>query len=144
MKARARALRWKEELELIPEEIRRYIVTMEYECDEWHSRAHNRTDVSPELQEGLAAYAARQAAMYRGLGLRAKVLWSDTLAKLKEDPGVKGKEPAGITAAGTATEGIGDDDDDDDDDEDNAGVEEIEEKDHVVDYLEIDVDDYIV
>ncbi|KAK7028210.1 hypothetical protein VNI00_014900 [Paramarasmius palmivorus] len=76
MKARARDLRWKEELELINEEMRRTLLTLEYEAQEWVSWVAKENDSRPE-GEGVTAYALRQAAIRRGLARKFQVLWNE-------------------------------------------------------------------
>ncbi len=60
-KTKARAERWQEEVILLREEMRRAIVFMEWLAKEWTLRAINRPNVSPELLQGLVAYAYKQA-----------------------------------------------------------------------------------
>ncbi|KAH9899376.1 hypothetical protein C8Q73DRAFT_638342, partial [Cubamyces lactineus] len=62
LKARARALHWKEETELLPEEMRRVLATLQHEASQWQAFATSPiADVSSEVQEGITAYAHRQA-----------------------------------------------------------------------------------
>ncbi|OJT12474.1 hypothetical protein TRAPUB_10982 [Trametes pubescens] len=63
LKARARKMRWEEEVRLLPEEMRRVLVTLQYEEKAWLARRTARVVADPALQEGLAAYATRQAAI---------------------------------------------------------------------------------
>ncbi|KAH9899133.1 hypothetical protein C8Q73DRAFT_639748 [Cubamyces lactineus] len=68
LKARARALRWQEETELLPEEMRRVLAAMESEASHWETcAAQVRTDVSEEIQEGLKAYALDQMLIFRAM-----------------------------------------------------------------------------
>lgn len=134
MKARARALRWEEELELLPEEIRRAIAFWDRQATIWEDRAGARGDVTPELREGLAAYAARQADIRRGWSARCASLWQKTLAGADVDDAV---EESNDSSEKVTTAGDGDDDDDDD------GVVEIEEPEDVVAYLEMEAEDYV-
>ncbi|KAJ7694095.1 hypothetical protein B0H17DRAFT_931964, partial [Mycena rosella] len=57
LKARARADCWREELILLEEEMRRTLVFCTWKANWWLKRAAPRTDVSPELAEGLQTYA---------------------------------------------------------------------------------------
>ncbi|KAG2122912.1 hypothetical protein DEU56DRAFT_873540 [Suillus clintonianus] len=59
-KARARMMRWKEEIELLREEMRRVLQFLQ-----WHA-----------LWEGVVAYATRQAQTCCDLGTKFKVLWA--------------------------------------------------------------------
>lgn len=138
MKARARTLRWEEELELIPEEARRAMAYFEWHARQWEERAAARDNVDPELQEGLAAYATAQAAIRRGLRARFAMLWDKTLAGVDVDEGEgegdgDGEGSASDDAIGTDPDCRRDDDDD--------GVIEIEETEDVVAYLELDADE---
>ncbi|KAK0440232.1 hypothetical protein EV421DRAFT_1712676 [Armillaria borealis] len=56
-KARARMLRWEEEIQLLDEEMRRVISFADWKARWWSERAELRPDASPELQEGLKAFA---------------------------------------------------------------------------------------
>jgi hypothetical protein len=60
-KTKARAERWQEEVLLLKEEMRRAIVDMEWRAQQWMDRAHARPNVSPDLLQGLTAYAYKQA-----------------------------------------------------------------------------------
>ncbi|KAF8188524.1 hypothetical protein K438DRAFT_1764272 [Mycena galopus ATCC 62051] len=67
MKARARADRWREELVLVEEEMRRVLEFCVWKAKWWRKKAEPGEDcdgvtVSAELAEGLAAYALEQAA----------------------------------------------------------------------------------
>ncbi|KAI9069790.1 hypothetical protein FKP32DRAFT_1559042 [Trametes sanguinea] len=62
LKARARQMRWGEEVKLLPEEMRRVLMTHRYEYNSWLSRASPPLpSADPALQEGLTAYAFKQA-----------------------------------------------------------------------------------
>ncbi|KAF9019901.1 hypothetical protein BDZ89DRAFT_1093800 [Hymenopellis radicata] len=62
-KARARKLRWQEEVELLLEEMRRVIQYHRWQGEWWLQRLDmRRTDVSPELHQGMFAFAMEQAA----------------------------------------------------------------------------------
>ncbi|KAK7026660.1 hypothetical protein VNI00_015533 [Paramarasmius palmivorus] len=58
-KAWARKRRWDEELHLVEEEMRRTVVTLQYEAEEWRSRIVETGDSA--VDEGMSAYAERQA-----------------------------------------------------------------------------------
>ncbi|KAJ7432065.1 hypothetical protein B0H11DRAFT_2165471 [Mycena galericulata] len=65
-KARARADRWREELILLEEEMRRVLAFCAWKASWWDDRRWVQKGVSPELAEGLCAYATEQAARERG------------------------------------------------------------------------------
>lgn len=80
LKCRARANRWKEEIQLVEEEMRR---SVEYSCylhRSWLQRASLRTTDSPFLQEGLMAYAAEMA----DIEDRRQISWAFTWATIRE------------------------------------------------------------
>ncbi|KAJ7624691.1 hypothetical protein FB45DRAFT_836724 [Roridomyces roridus] len=64
-KARARAQRWREELLLVDEEMRRVLVYCGWKAAWWEARAGARTNVPHDLAEGLRAYATEQAVRER-------------------------------------------------------------------------------
>jgi hypothetical protein len=79
-KARARAKRWEEEVELLTEEMRRVLRFFEWEALRWDKRAKECTVESAEDREGWVAYAARQASLRRALSHSFSASWADTLA----------------------------------------------------------------
>jgi hypothetical protein len=82
-RARSRAHRWEEEKRLLPEEMRRTVVTHIATRDRWLSRITSRSDVSSEISQGLDAYARRQANVYHSLAISFVDLWSPELRKNK-------------------------------------------------------------
>ncbi|TCD59912.1 hypothetical protein EIP91_011195 [Steccherinum ochraceum] len=77
LKARARKKWWAEELQLLEEEHRGIGVFLQYKATWWEGLAKQRPDASEPLQEGLAAYAKRQAFIQRGLANKFDKLWED-------------------------------------------------------------------
>ncbi|KAI9056575.1 hypothetical protein FKP32DRAFT_1616036 [Trametes sanguinea] len=63
LKARARKMRWEEECALLPEEMRRVLATLKYEEEAWLKRRTARRSADSSLQEGLVAFAEKQARM---------------------------------------------------------------------------------
>jgi uncharacterized protein YecA (UPF0149 family) len=63
LKCRARANRWKEEVQLVEEEMRRALEFTRWLSSWWIQQATIRTGISSNLQEGLMAYAAEMADM---------------------------------------------------------------------------------
>lgn len=63
LKSRARKMRWEEEVRLLPEEMCRVLATHRYESNRWQARASAAQECSqdPYVQEGLRAYALKQA-----------------------------------------------------------------------------------
>ena len=197
-KARSRCHRWREEILLLPEEMRRTIAYHRRKAQWWRERANLRLDTSPALREGLSAYANRQASIRNALADRAEVMWTRTLhAVLKTRSGTENdaqpsatsteaacnnttdstwrsdmasdaesstaQEPSArfdptifdpetfdpatfdpsmfdfraLNISGVDSEGLVDGEDDESDDE---GVQELEESEAVVAYMELDLD----
>ncbi|KAI9069581.1 hypothetical protein FKP32DRAFT_1608330 [Trametes sanguinea] len=65
LKSRARKMRWEEECALLPEEMRRVLVTLKYEEGEWLKRRATRSPAECSIKEGLVAYATKQALIRR-------------------------------------------------------------------------------
>ncbi|KAG1834248.1 hypothetical protein EV424DRAFT_1468755 [Suillus variegatus] len=79
-KARARAHRWSEEVELLLEEMRRVLVFLKWQGAWWKERTALRTLDSAPAQEGLTAYACRQSALRESLIAEFQWLWCDVPA----------------------------------------------------------------
>ncbi|KAG1864826.1 hypothetical protein F4604DRAFT_1683248 [Suillus subluteus] len=81
-KARARAMRWAEEVELLKEEMRRILQFLEWDVQRWDKRGLENTleDAGEDEREGRMAYANRQASLRRMLAESFKTSWTDTLA----------------------------------------------------------------
>jgi hypothetical protein len=60
--------RWHEEVLLVVEEMRRVLWFFWWKRMSWMKMADQREDLRPDLQEGLAGYAAKQAAVLDNLG----------------------------------------------------------------------------
>lgn len=80
LKCRARANRWKEEIILVEEEMRRSLEYCTYLHSWWMQRPSIRTTNSLQLQEGLEAYAAEMADMED----RRSISWASTWATIRE------------------------------------------------------------
>ncbi|KAG2031785.1 hypothetical protein BDR03DRAFT_936229 [Suillus americanus] len=76
-KARARVNRWSEEVELLLEEMRRVIEFLKWQAGWWSGRASARVMESTAEQEGVTAYACRQAALRLSLIASFQHLWRD-------------------------------------------------------------------
>ncbi|KAF8129567.1 hypothetical protein EV363DRAFT_1451098 [Boletus edulis] len=77
-KARARAYRWAEEVELLVEEQRRVLQFLRWEESWWFGKQATVATDNPALEEGLKAYALRQAALRHDLEKRFTHLWRDS------------------------------------------------------------------
>lgn len=82
-RSRARVRRSKEEVSLVLEEMRRVLKFLEWKAAQWDSRQETARLVSRELNEGIIAYAAEQAALQRIFLALFKVLWKTPLAKVE-------------------------------------------------------------
>ncbi|KAF7984577.1 hypothetical protein HWV62_13799 [Athelia sp. TMB] len=88
-KSRARAMRWSEEVLLLREEMRRVIAFLSWHADWWIRQGEGRTDIdlSPEVRQGLQAYAARQAAIRKSMATHFDSLWTTAWTKISEGEG---------------------------------------------------------
>lgn len=86
VKADSRALRWEEELLIVPEEMRRSCQFLVWNADRWLSRI-GLLSASPDIEEGLTAYAKRQSDIHRGLACAFARKWAPRLraAKISAD-----------------------------------------------------------
>ncbi|THU82587.1 hypothetical protein K435DRAFT_631478, partial [Dendrothele bispora CBS 962.96] len=69
-----RVNQWKEEILLLQEEMRRCLVTLEWQAKSWEQRADIDTFEGERL-EGAKAYAFEQAAVRRKIASRFASLW---------------------------------------------------------------------
>ncbi|KAG1746445.1 hypothetical protein EDB19DRAFT_1894208 [Suillus lakei] len=74
-RARARAHRWEEEIQLLREEMRRVLAFLQWQAVWWDAQSSWRTFGSPEAAEGGAAYACRQASLRRSMASHFKSIW---------------------------------------------------------------------
>ncbi|KAG2340636.1 hypothetical protein BDR05DRAFT_1032843 [Suillus weaverae] len=82
-KARARAMRWAEEVELLKEEMQRILQFFKWDAQCWDERGLEGAlqDVDDDDErEGLIAYAKRQSSLRRRLAASFRTSWTDTLA----------------------------------------------------------------
>lgn len=88
-KARARSLRWSEEVMLLKEEMRRVRKTLEWKASWWDDRQEGWLGLDAAASEGVKAYAARQARIQRDLHVRFTRLWDQPLVPFvrEEDSG---------------------------------------------------------
>jgi hypothetical protein len=80
-KAKARADRWHEEVLLVTEEMRRVICFMEWKATWWLELSVSRPDAPLYVQRGIAAYAAKQAAVCRSIAGSFANRWYPLLKK---------------------------------------------------------------
>ena len=76
MTCKARADRWMEEVELLQEEMRRVVVFLEWKSCWWSGGVGARAgSCPPDVQQGVDAYARRQANVYREMALLVAEQW---------------------------------------------------------------------
>lgn len=80
-KTKARSERWQEEVLLLKEEMRRAIVDMEWRAQQWTNRAHGRPNVSPDLLQGITAYAYKQAGIQTAFAASYAQKWAPILRR---------------------------------------------------------------
>lgn len=80
-KAKARADRWHEEVLLVTEEMHRTICFMEWKATWWLEQSASRPDAPLYVQRGIAAYAAKQAAVCRSIARSFANRWYPLLEK---------------------------------------------------------------
>ncbi|KAJ7771164.1 hypothetical protein B0H14DRAFT_3509188 [Mycena olivaceomarginata] len=77
-RAKARKTRWVEEAMILEEEMRRTLRYLEWQAVWWEGRQVGRPRASPQVQDGMRAYALRQAALHRRLAAHFKSEWEAT------------------------------------------------------------------
>ncbi|KAG2138229.1 hypothetical protein BD769DRAFT_1626642 [Suillus cothurnatus] len=83
-KARARAMRWGEEVKLLQEEMRCILAFLMWEAARWDERQDSVIPTSLEHQDGCVAYAKRQAFLRRELLLCIVDLWKSNSSILSK------------------------------------------------------------
>lgn len=88
-------MRWEEEVTLLREEMRRVRAFLTWHADWWIGQQHRRLDAAEALQEGLEAYARRQAHLRialreqfarKWLYVEAWVVWGDVPVEPEDEP----------------------------------------------------------
>jgi hypothetical protein len=64
-KSSANACRWEEELQLVPEEMRRTLAYFEWQLEWWHQQSNKRPTASSDLVSALDSYVRRQEDLIR-------------------------------------------------------------------------------
>jgi hypothetical protein len=83
-KSYARLKRWREEILLLQEEMRRTVVSLHWEADQWEAKTRIDT-FDGERLEGCSAYAHEQAQIRRNLATRFEQDWNDRFARTARD-----------------------------------------------------------
>jgi hypothetical protein len=85
MTCRARADRWKEESDLLQEEMRRVIAFLEWKSMWWGGKVGSRLGSTADIQHGIDGYARKQANTYHGLAVSLGTQWIPHLLALDLD-----------------------------------------------------------
>ncbi|KAH7917878.1 hypothetical protein BV22DRAFT_1025551, partial [Leucogyrophana mollusca] len=80
-KSRARAQRWKEESQLLVEEMRRVLCFFHWKAGWWNTQKTNRGDARADIHDGIAAYGAKQAHLFTHLAQVFAEKWYPLLMK---------------------------------------------------------------
>jgi hypothetical protein len=80
-KTRARAERWSEEIILLNEEMRRVLQYLNWKATWWLQQQGHRADASPDIRNGIDAYAAKQADLVLRLARSFAAEWYPMLVK---------------------------------------------------------------
>src|SRR5277367_6836379 len=75
-KTRARSERWREDIRLLEEEMRRSLEFTWWLSNWWLSQASRRTDIAPHVAEGLRAYAVEQSNVEQRRAIRWTTQWA--------------------------------------------------------------------
>ncbi|KAJ7709422.1 hypothetical protein B0H16DRAFT_1745825 [Mycena metata] len=127
-KARARALRWTEEIDLLEEEMRRILQFLAWRSEWWMDRVESRGLAERAQLEGETAYALRQAVFHADLAEHFATLWVGLPELIRRGrdgvEAVSNAEETAPNAAGVdeAEEGDGEDGEDGEDDDDDEGA----------------------
>jgi len=86
MTCRARADRWREELELLQEEMRRVVAFLEWKSSWWAGKVGSRLgSATADIQHGINAYALKQANTYHSLAVSMANQWLPHLIEWELD-----------------------------------------------------------
>jgi hypothetical protein len=78
---RACMCRWKEELLIIQEEMRRVLAYFEWRSAWWLEKANRRLNLESSVQSGVVAYAHKQSALCLQMAARYAVYWLPVMKK---------------------------------------------------------------
>ncbi|KAJ7753859.1 hypothetical protein B0H16DRAFT_1316820, partial [Mycena metata] len=122
-KAYARMRRWDEEVRLLEEEFRRLPISLEFEAAQWDKRLKEVKvgEIHETIAQGLIAYAAKQARMFRDIAERSRATQTaPATARGKKRPREPIVDPlATAMRAAAAAQGAGNEEDGSEEDNDN-------------------------
>ncbi|KAJ7447046.1 hypothetical protein B0H11DRAFT_2151984 [Mycena galericulata] len=118
-KARARAHRWTEEVDLLEEEMRRTLVFLDWRAGWWRGLKDLRPEVVTDeaAKEGFNAYAERQAKIQDDMKLRFEANWADVPTWIQ-----LGRDGVAATAAAAIPDADSGEDEDEVEDESDQPV----------------------
>lgn len=94
-KARARSMRWAEEVELLHEEMRRVLQFLRWHAVWWHEKGCEPTPDATAENEGLLAYACRQAQLRHDLADSFEKMWKVHVSMTTASGSLVGQEGDG-------------------------------------------------
>jgi len=83
--------RWKEELLILQEEMRRVLAFFEWRSVWWLEQANKRQTLEPLVQSGVVAYAHKQSILCLGMAVRCATFWLPVMEKHRIVPTWAGK-----------------------------------------------------
>lgn len=114
---RARMSRWKEELLITQEEMRRVLAYFEWKSSWWLEQANRRTSLEPSVQSGVVAYAHKQSALSLQMAACCAAHWLPVMKNHGINPSWGSKYQ--VAASGVNWDGSISDSEDDEDTVDN-------------------------
>jgi hypothetical protein len=132
---RARMCRWKEELLIIQEEMRRVLAFFEWKSAWWLKQANRRLNLESSVQSGVAAYAHKQSTLCLRMAARCAGYWIPVMKKHKIIPTWGSKYYQVVSSAGTQGGSVSDSENDED--------PEVDKDDNRSDTDELNIDDIL-
>ena len=109
MTCRARADRWREESDLLQEEMRRVIAFLEWKSRSWAGNVGSRSGfITADIQHGIDGYARKQASIYHDLAVSLASQWLPHLLALGLDISWKENYPWAANITPPAAPPVGD------------------------------------
>jgi hypothetical protein len=87
-RSRARAMRWTEEVLLLREEMRRVLAFLQWHAEWWEERQNVLQGLEMEHEEGVVAYARKQAQIRWSIRTTFKNMWRNTADSMSWGLGV--------------------------------------------------------
>ncbi|KAJ7713790.1 hypothetical protein B0H16DRAFT_1478367 [Mycena metata] len=122
----ARMRRWKEEVRSLEEEFRRLPISLEFQAVEWEKRLKGVKvgEIDESVAQGLIAYAAKQAKIFRNIAARAEATKTvAVIAKGKRRPREPIVDPLAATTLGMPGGDRDEEDEEENDEDENGGLD---------------------